>query len=226
MQKNSVAKIALYLIVILVLNVLYFNMIENHTPARWVSYAGIHMSYLLLCVSSLSFSRFDSGGSVVHVYPKMMVAYGYFMASLICGVILILINNSTITFPVVVHAIIVGFYIFHYLLLMNAEAHTEANEQRSKMGAIFLRDCSSRLKMIMAESPSRDVRWKVERLHNTIIGAMPSLNPSVSGLEEQIVSMIDRVGNAVRSSDVNLESLIKEAVMLVKERERIIALSK
>ena len=114
MKKNSVAKIALYLVVILVFNVLYFNIIENHTPARWVSYVGIHLSYLLLCVSSLSFSQFESSGSVVHVYPKMMVANGYFMASLFWGMILILINNSTITFPVIVHAIIIGFYIFHY----------------------------------------------------------------------------------------------------------------
>lgn len=227
MQKNSIAKIVLYLVVILVFNVLYFNIVENHTPARWVSYAGIHLSYLLLCVSSLSFNRFDSSGSVVHVYPKMMVAYGYFMASLIWGAILILINNSTITFPVIVHALIIGFYIFHYVLLMNAEAHTEANEQRNRRDAFFIKDCVGRLDLFMQRAPSRDVRRIIERFRDAVSGSSMRTIPQVADLEERIREQVSRIERAMETEGVgNLEKEAADGINLVRERERQIMLWK
>lgn len=227
MQKKSFAKIVLYLVVILVFNVLYFSLIENHTPARWVSYAGIHISYLLLCVSSLSYNQFDSSGSVVHVYPKMMVAYGYFSASLFFGLILILINNSTITFPVIVHALIIGFYIFHYLLLMNAEEHTEANEQRNRRDAFFIRDCVGRLDQAMQHTTSRDMRRIIERFRDAVNGSSMRTIPQVSELEEQIRTQISHIEKALGAG--NLGEIEKEAnsgVNLVQERERQIMLYK
>ncbi len=224
MKKNSVAKIALYLVVVLVFNVLYFNVVENHTPARWVSYVGIHLSYLLLCVSSLSFSQFESSGSVVHVYPKMMVANGYFMASLFCGVILILINNSTITFPTIVHALIIGFYLFHYLLLMNAETHTEANTQRIKQGMFFIKDCASRLRLIMDTTQSREVYSKIERFYDAVNAAMPCTRSETVRFEVQISELIGRLESQIRSGSSDLDGIVHEAIALIKERERIIAL--
>lgn len=227
MQKNSFAKIALYLVVILVFNVLYFNVIENHTPARWVSYLGIHLSYLLFCVSSLSYSRFDSSGSVVHVYPKMMVAYGYFMASLFCGSILILINNSTITFPVIVHALIIGFYIFHYLFLMNAEAHTEANELRNRRDAFFIKDCIGRLDLSMKRAPSRDIRRSIECFRDAINGSSMRTVPNVFELEDKIREQVSRIESAMEVEDFGkLEKEAKTGIKLVRERERLIMLCK
>lgn len=227
MQKNSVAKIALYLVVIFVFNTLYFNVIEDHTPARWVSYLGIHLSYLLFCVSSLSYSRFDSSGSVVHVYPKMMVAYGYFIASLICGSILILINNSTITFPAIVHALIIGFYIFHYLLLMNAEAHTEANEQQNRRDALFIKDCVGRLDILMQCAPSRDFRRKVERFRDAVNGASMRTIPNVMFLEDKIREQITYIERAMKTDDLGrLEKEVVRGVELVREREHMIMLYK
>lgn len=226
-KKNLGAKIALYLVVILVFNAVYFNMIENHTPARWVSYAGIHLAYLLLCVSSLSYSRFDSGGSVVHVYPKMMVAHGYFMASLICGAILILINNSTITFPAIVHALIIGFYLFHYLLLMNAEAHTEANEKRNRQDAFFTQDCAGRLELAMERAPSRDVRRFVERFRDAVAGASMKSIPQVMDLENRIRTQVSRIEEVLDAGGTDdLESLVRDGINLVRERERQIMLYK
>lgn len=227
MKKNSFAKIALYLVVILVFNVLYFNVIENHTPARWVSYLGIHLSYLLLCVSSLSYSRFDSSGSVVHVYPKMMVAYGYFMASLVCGLILILINNSTITFPGIVHALIIGFYIFHYLLLMNAEAHTEANEQRNRRDGFFIKDCVGRLELLMLHAPSRNVRRNIECFRDAVNGSSMRTIPNVFDLEEKIREQVSCIESAIEVEDFGkLEKEAKHGIELVRERERQIMLYK
>lgn len=224
MKKSTFAKIGLYLVVILVFNVVYFNMISNHTPARWVSYAGIHLSYLLLCASSLSFDQFGSGGSVVHVYPKMMVANGYFVTSLIFGAILILINNSTITFPVIVHAIIIGFYLFHYLLLMNAEAYTEANTQRIKQGMFFIRDCSSRIRTLMNASLPREVYDKVERFHDALNAAMPSMRPETAGAELRISELVAQVEKAVRSGNGGIDDLVQEAIALLRERDRMITL--
>ena len=224
MKKNSVAKIALYLVVVLVFNVLYFNVVENHTSARWVSYVGIHLSYLLLCVSSFSFSQFESSGSVVHVYPKMMVANGYFMTSLVCGSILILINNSTITFPVIVHALIIGFYLFHYLLLMNAETHTEANTQRIKQGMFFIKDCTSRLRLIMDTTQSREVYSKIERFYDAVNAAMPCTQSETVRFEVQISELIGQLESKIRSGSSDVDDIVHEAVALIKERERIIAL--
>lgn len=227
MRKKSLAKIMLYLVVIIVFNILYFNMVDNHTTARWISYAGIHISYLLFCVSTLSYNQVDSSESVVHVYPKMMVAYGYFCASLIVGTILILINNSTITFPVIVHALIIGFYIFHYLVLMTAEEHTEANEQRNRHDAYFVKDCVGRLELAMQRATSRDIRRVIKRFRDAVNGSSMRTIPQVSGLEEQIREQVLRIESALGTGD--LKEIEKEAdngVNLVHERERQITLNK
>ena len=217
------AKIALYLVIILIFNVLYFNTIENHTPARWVSYAGIHMAYLLFCVSSLSFRRFDSSGSVVHVYPKMMVAYGYFMASLIWGVILILINNSTITLPVIVHAVIIGFYIFHYLLLMNAEYHTECLEAARNRDARFLKECEARLKLAMDSAASRDSWRYLERIRIAIAGASNDTCQQVVAIEDRISALMRRI---THEDEARLPQIVDEIVSLFREREAEISFNK
>lgn len=227
MQKSSFAKAALYLVVILTFNVLYFNVVENHTPSRWVSYVGIHLSYLLFCVASLSYDRFDSSGSVVHVYPKMMVAFGYFTASLAFGAMLILMNNSTLTLPIIVHSIIIAFFISHYLLLMNAETHTEANERRNRRDAFFVKDCVGRLDLAMQRAPSRDARRTVERFRDAVNGSSMRTIPHVSDLEDGIRERVSRIESAMEDGDfAGLEKEAKRGIELVRERERRIALCK
>lgn len=157
----------------------------------------------------------------------MIVAYGYFSASLFFGLILIIINNSTITFPVIVHALIIGFYIFHYLLLMNAEEHTEANEQRNRRDAFFIRDCVGRLDLAMQHTTSRDMRRIIERFRDAVNGSSMRTIPQVSELEEQIRTQISHIEKALGAG--NLKEIEKEAnsgVNLVQERERQIMLYK
>ena len=153
-----------------------------------------------------------------------MVANGYFMSSLFCGVILILINNSTITFPAIVHALIIGFYLFHYLLLMNAETHTEANTQCIKQGMFFIKDCASRLRLIMDTTQSREVYSKIERFYDAVNAAMPCTRSETVRFEVQISELIGRLESQIRSGSSDLDGIVHEAIALIKERERIIAL--
>ena len=163
----------------------------------------------------------------MHVYPKMMVAYGYFMASLVCGLILILINNSTITFPGIVHALIIGFYIFHYLLLMNAEAHTEANEQRNRRDGFFIKDCVGRLELLMLHAPSRNVRRNIECFRDAVNGSSMRTIPNVFDLEEKIREQVSCIESAMEVEDFGkLEKEAKHGIELVRERERQIMLYK
>ena len=227
MKPTSIAKTALYLVVILVFNVLYFNIIENHTPARWVSYFGIHASYLLLCVSLLSYNRFNSGGSLTHVYPKALIAYGYFLTSTICGLLLIWINNSTITFPLIIHALIIGSYIFRYLLLMNAEAHTEANEQRNRKDALFIKDCVGKLELAMLQTSSREQQRIIERFRDSILGASMRTVPQAIELEAQIKLKIMNIEEILPNCDLEkLHNVVKVGLSLVREREHTIQLYK
>ena len=227
MSKAVCVKCVLYLIPVLVFNVLYFHLIELHTLARWISFLGIHLSYLLLCVSSLSYNRGDTGGDIVHLYPKMLVAYGYFISSLIAGVILILINNSTIILPVIVHGIIIGFYLFRYVLLMTAETHTKNNLQRDRRDAHFIQACAGRLQCAMQRAPSREVRRSIERFHDVVNGATIRTVPQVAALEEKTLEAVQRVERALAEEDVTaLTQALNEGIALVREREREIMLCK
>ena len=101
----------------------------------------------------------------------------------------------------IVHAFIIGFYIFHYLVLMNAEEHTEANEQRNRRDAFFIKDCAGRLELAMQHATSRDVRRIIERFRDAINGSSMRTIPQVSKLEEQIRMQISGIEKALETGD-------------------------
>lgn len=226
MKKNAFLKIALYLIIILVFNVCFFNLIKDFTPARWINYAFIHFSYFLLCASTLSYDPSKPSGSAVHVYPKVVVASVYFIATLLVGTLLIVILKGFPVIPILVHGLLTGFYIFHYMILMYAEEHTGANELRNRQESFFMKDCISRLDLIMNEAPSREILKKVESFKFAVMGASPSSLSEVKELEEKIKEAIERVKEAVKANDANLDSIIKDGIAIIKERDRIIYLNK
>jgi len=226
MKKTTILKIAFYLIIVIVFNVCFFNLIQDFTPARWINYAAIHLSYLLLCASTLSYDPSKPAGSAVHVYPKIMVAGGYFIVTLLAGVFLIVFLKGFPVIPILVHGLLIGFYLFHYIILMYAEEHTAANELRNKQEVFFLKDCMSRLDLIMDEAPSWEIRKKVESFKFAIKGASQTLIPEVKELEDKIKEAIDRVKEAVKTNDSNLDGIIKDGIAIVKERERIINLKR
>ena len=146
---------------------------------------------------------------------------------MIFGIALILVNNSTITIPVIIHALIIGFCILHYIILMNAEEHTEENEQRKRRDATFIRNCVGRLDLAMQNAASREMRRIIERFRDAVNGSCMRTIPQVSELEEQIRTQISHIEKALGAG--NLGEIEKEAnsgVNLVQERERQIMLYK
>lgn len=110
---------------------------------------------------------------------------------------------------------------------MNAEAHTEANEQRNRRDAFFIKDCAGRLDLSMQRAPSRDVRRTIERFRDVVNGSSMRTIPNVFDLEDKIREQISRIENAIEAEDFGkLENEAKHGIELVRERERQIMLYK
>ena len=110
---------------------------------------------------------------------------------------------------------------------MNAEEHTEENEQRNRQYAFFIRDCTGRLELAMRHATSRDARRIIERFRDAVIGSSMRSIPQVSELEEQIRTQISHIEQTLVIGDLGkLEKEANDGINLVHERERYITLYK
>ena len=110
---------------------------------------------------------------------------------------------------------------------MNAEAHTEANEQRNRKDALFIKDCVGKLELAMLQTSSREQQRIIERFRDSILGASMRTVPQAIELEAQIKLKIMNIEEILPNCDLEkLHNVVKVGLSLVREREHTIQLYK
>ena len=221
---NILISLALQTIGLIAINVLYFGVLSDFSLSRWVCWAYIHLTYILIIAAMYSSKTAKNGN--VYAYPKIMTATIYYVVSLIVGVILIAINFKSIVVPILTFLILTGIHLKVYLVLMATESHSIANEERDRRHMHFIKKLSERLSMLRNGVNDFKARKVVDKVYDAVRCAIVTSNPEVAMIENEIEEAIDSLERAIHlGSMVELESCSKKVVECVRKRDATLRLS-
>lgn len=221
---NVLVSIALQTIGLIGINVFYFEMLSDLSPSRWVCWAYIHLTYVLIIASIYSVKAVKNGH--VYAYPKIITATIYYIVSLIVGVVLILINFSSVVIPIITFLILTGMYLKMYLVLMGTESTSITNEKRDRMDMFFIKKTSERLSAFRDEVTDFKTKKVIEKAYDAVRGAIVTSTPEVAIIENEIEEAIDALESLIQGSSMTeVESCVRKIVACVRKRDAAIRLS-
>lgn len=224
MMGNVLVSIALQTVGLIGINVFYFVMLSDFSPSRWVCWAYIHLTYVLIIASIYSVKDVKNGH--VYAYPKIITATIYYIVSLIVGVILILINFSSVVVPIITFLILTGIYLKLYLVLMGTESSSIANEKRDRMDVLFIKKASERLSAFRDEVTDFKAKKMIEKAYDAVRGAIVKSTPEVAIIENEIEKAIDALESEIQGGSMTeIESCVRKIVACVRKRDAAIRLS-
>jgi hypothetical protein len=222
-MRNKALNIIIPLIFIAVFNTCYFTLVDIHSRTRWVCHAAIHAAYLLLWISTRSIP--EAKGGNVHGYPRIGVAYSYFVITLFLGIVLIATNPDSIAWPVVIFSVTTGLFLTAYAFLMKAEGHSIASDRVDARHLYFIRDCSEQLQEIMRQTTDPDRRRQVERVYDAIRNAQVTGVPQAAGAEARILEKIGEMAEQAGAADA-LANIVTETLTLIRRRDSLIRMAR
>jgi len=221
---NVLVSIALQTVGLIGINVFYFGMLSDFSPSRWVCWAYIHLTYVLIIASIYSVKAVKNGH--VYAYPKIITATIYYVVSLIVGVVLILINFSSVVVPIITFLILTGIYLKMYLVLMGTESSSIANEKRDRMNMHFIKKVSERLSALRDEVADFKTKKVIDKAYDAVRRAIVTSTSEVAMIENEIEESIDALESAIQGgSTTEIESCVRKIVVCVRKRDAEIRLS-
>jgi len=218
-MKIKILNTVIPLIFLAVFNACWFTLIEVNSATRWICYAAIHLSYFLLWVATRSIPGVKGG--VVHGYPKIGIAFGYFFIMLILGAVGATINPDKTTWLLTSFVAITGIYLLAYTSLMLAEEHSIDSARRDRRNLHFIRDCSQQLQETMRNTLDADQRKQVEQVYDAIRNAQVTSAAKATAVESQIASKIAEIQATVSDHDRQAPA-ISDALALIRQRDSLI----
>lgn len=222
---NKVVSIILQTVGLIGVNAFYFGVFEDFSASRWVCWVYIHLTYALLIAAIYSVKAVQNGN--VYAYPKIMTATVYYFAALIFGVIMMIINFTSVVVPIIVFALFTGVYFKVYLTLMATEAASIANENRDHAHLHFIKLCSERVMAIKDSARDPGMRKAIEKAYDAIRGASVTSIPVVVPLEEKIEHQIDLLESAVDSAGAEeVDVCVRDLIANIRKRDAEIRLAR
>lgn len=221
MKKNGILWIILDFIFLVVFNILFFTFLgASGNPASvWISYAFIHLSYLMLLATPFLTTKGKS--QAVFGYSLSAVAGIYFLAELVVGVVFILIRMKSWKPAFTVQLVLLAIYGGALLVQLLANEKTAANEAKIQKGRDFLLAASNRMSGIMQHVQDKKLKKKMEKAYDALKSCQVKSNPAVAELEAGIMHQLDLIeqdifGKAFDDAEKDLNILLK----MISERER------
>ncbi len=217
-MKLKVIKLVFYAVFPVLFNVLFFVLGgTQHLSSVWLSYGCIHFAYLIAVVVS-AFAGRKHRAEVLR-FTAGEIAFAYFCAELIAGIVFIVLSLEDITAALIVQ--IVLFCIFLLAFSWNAwhDARTAAEEGRRAEEVGFIRRASLRAKQLSVGTRDDALRRKLEAMYD-VIRSSPSRSPqSAKGLEGKVMEMLDALAEALESGErEEAEALAERIVLAMQER--------
>ena len=225
MTKKNVLWILLDLVFLVIFNVVFFVLGGSAHPASvWISYAFIHLAYLLMLLTPFLVKK--STSRAVFGFALYSVSSAYFLVEFVIGLIFILFSPDSYKAALVVQLILAGIYAIILISNMIANESTAESEQRHQSELVYVKTCSAKLKGAVDKISDKSIRRKVERAYDVIHGSQVKSSAAVIPLERQIDNLIDSLVTDVNIG--NFDSAVNKAeriVSLAEERNRQLRIS-
>ncbi len=224
-MSKKVIKGVIYAIFPTLFNVMFFLIGgASHTVAVWISYACIHLSYLLMIATPSLFR--NARCEAFSPYAAKAISSCYFTIDLVVGVIIILISPEYATATIIVQLVFFFLFLLIFSLNMLYGERTEGNERKRAIEVAFIKTSASQVKAMMNVASDATVKKQLGEIYD-LMHASPSRSCSAAWqLESEVVALVDELRVLVEKNDVqqSLAKIIKIRHTM-EERNRIVALS-
>lgn len=219
-KKKVLLGILLDLVFLIVFNTVFFTLAgTNHSTGAWISYGFIHFSYLMVLLTPYLTRK----GSASSLFGMTIcgISSVYFFIEFIVGLVFIFLNPESIKAPLSAQIIIAGLYLVVLIINLIANEITADNLQQQTDEVAFIKSASSRVKALMDKSDDKKANKAVEQVYDLIHSSSSKSSISAQSVENDVMSKIVELENAVSSKNQNLIIKVSgEVISLMEDRNR------
>ena len=212
-MKKTVLYILLDLVFLIVFNAIFFLADgSDRNLAVWISYAFIHIAYLMTLVTPLLSGKSKNSGTYGAVIGS--VSFTYFILEFITGVIIILVNPESFKAALIIQLILAGIYFVLLFSNMIANINTNESEERRQIELAYVKESSMRLKTIMDMAEDKALAKKIEKVYDLIHSSQARTDISVRDIELRVMALISELANAVATGNTEAADAITAQIIL------------
>jgi hypothetical protein len=224
MSKSKKSVIAVYAIVFVVFNVLYFAIPFNKTASTWVCYGASLLSIILgYGITEYAFKNTDTLQSKVYGFPVFRIGYIYFAVQTVFSIIMFGINaykEVPAWVAVVFSVLILAGALIGVIATDNTRDVIEKQEQqdRAKTKAItyFKLDVDNLVDMCS----DGELKKRIEKLADTLKYSDPVSADELRALENQISNEIASLGTLINTNPDYAKEKVTHIENLLADRNR------
>ena len=210
----------LILIFPIIFNVTFFSVAgAAHPTSVWISYAFIHLSYFMLPAIPFLTKKYHRRADLVR--PLYLISSVYFGIELAVGMVFIFLRQESINPAFITQFIMAGVFAALFISNLFANHSTHESVTKHEREVCYIKEIASRVYVLMDKLSDREANRTIERTYDILHGSPSKSDPSVTSLEQHILSMIPMLENAVHEQDckqvIEIASKIQSSI---EERNR------
>ena len=224
MKKKNFLWTILNLIFLVIFNVVFFvlgDSGETHNASVWISYAFIHFAYFMLLLTPMLVKK----GKSSHIFGFSIYAISvtYFLLEFVTGITFMLIAPEGYKAALLVQICIAGLYGIILVANMIANEHTAEVEEKRQSEIAYIKDASSKLKILLESISHTDTKKIVERVYDTINSSPVKSNPKAQDIEVCIIEFSNKLESAVRlENNESIISISNNLLDLINKRNNLL----
>ena len=224
-MKKNILSTLLYLVFLIVFNLIFYVVGGTEHPASvWISYAFIHIAYVLMAFTSL----FVRKGSNAALFGMTLAGISgvYFIVELIMGVVFILVAPEEFKLTLIMQVVFAAIYAVILIVNIMANDATADSVERHELEVQYLKEAKAALKEIMGMVDDKSALKKVEKAYDTIQSSPAKSHRNVADLELQIINEIENLKMTAASGDAAATGTCADKICrLAGERNRQLKLN-
>lgn len=226
MNKKQKSLLAVYAIVFVVFNILYFIIPFPKTPCVWTAYAFALVAVILGCgITFYAFKDTETLRSKVYGFPVFRIGYIYLFAQLIVSIVIFIINIFVVV-PLWIGAalsvVILGLALIGVIATDNARDIIEDFEKKAEKATEKITYFKLDVSGIISVCRDADVKKKLNVLSDKLKYSDPVSSPKLAEAENKIAYEISQLSKIVNSeSKDDVVSKIDDIIAMLENRNNM-----
>jgi len=200
MKKINILWAILNLIFLIIFNTLFFVLGgTEHNVSVWMSFGFIHFAYFMLLLTPKLIRK--GKNPVVFGYSLYSISATYFLIEFVTGIIFILVSSESYKTALIVQLCISGLYGIILLSYMIANEHTAEAEEKRQSPIAYVKDASTKIKILLESISDKETKKSVERLYDAIYTSPVKSHPDLAEMENQILQSVNDLESVITAGD-------------------------
>lgn len=222
MKRKDYTRIIIYALLILVFNLVFFisGGIERSATC-WVAYTFVHVALVVSCAAPficINYKRIPENLVTIYVF-----AWIYSILGIILNAVYIFLNINSVKSCCILNIILLVAYIIQLLINVNVNYTVEKNIETIDAEREFIRDTSSKLKMLMQLAKTEDVRRKIEKAYDTVRTSPIHSNSNVMDYEVEVMRLVKNLEEELDHERYDkIDSIIDSIISNSKKRNAML----